>query len=169
MNETMTLEEFIDHPETMDFMVRRSEYLMEYFQNNPNIVLTQTLMGRYVIGYTDRKYSADVIKNLGSSYANSVPLVCGLLDTESLEAAGIYQVQQQPYLDLKGGGVLVGFVDTGIDYTKDIFIYEDRTSKIQYIYDQTVRGNTPEGFFLSTGTHPTGGNLYCSGNKFRKS
>ena len=44
--------------------------------------------------------------------------------------------------------MLVGFVDTGIDYTQDVFRYEDGTSKIRYIYDQTADGDLPPGFLL---------------------
>ena len=150
MNGTMFLEEFIDHPDTMDFVARRSEFLMDFLQNNPDVVLTQTLVGRYVIGYVNRYLSDQIAEQFGSSVISSSALVCGLLDQESLEAAGIYQVQRQPYLNLTGRGVLIGFVDTGIDYTNDVFVYEDGVSKIRFIYDQTVRGNTPEGFFFGT-------------------
>lgn len=145
------LAQFIDSPDTMDFLVRNNEYLIDFLKSNPDVVLTQTLGGRYVAAYTSSsKYADIVIKYFGASFVNAEPLIYGLLDVENLEAAGIYQVQQQPYLNLKGKGVLIGFVDTGIDYTKDIFRYEDGTSKIQYIFDQTARGNTPEGFFIGT-------------------
>ncbi len=142
------LVEFIDDPETLDFITLRSEVLMGIFENNPDIVYTQTLLGRYVLGYTNRENLNFMIENLGGSYVSTIPSVLGLLDIKALEEAGIIQVQQQPYLDLRGGGVLIGFVDTGIDYTKDIFIYEDGTSKIQYLFDQSERGNTPVGFFV---------------------
>ena len=142
--------EFIDNPETIDFISIQSEVLMGLLKDNPDILFTQTLLGRYVIGYTNRKNINLIIENLGGSYISTIPYVTGLLDFRSLEESGIIQVQQNPYLDLNGRGVLVGFVDTGIDYTKDVFIYEDGTSKIQYLYDQTERGNTPEGFFIGT-------------------
>ena len=144
------LAQFIDNPETMDFIVRQTEYLLDYLQKNPNVLLTQTLTGGYTVGYINRGNVSILIKSLGPAFINAESYVCGLMETESLEAAGILQVQQQPYLNLKGNGVLVGFVDTGIDYTKSSFIYEDGTSKIQYIYDQTARGNTPQGFFTGT-------------------
>lgn len=150
MNLDPALEQFIDSPETMDFLLRRNEYLMNYLQNNQNVVLTQTIGGRHVVGYVDNRYADIIIRYFGASFVNAETLIYGLLDLQSLEAAGIYQVQQQPYLNLTGKGVLLGFVDTGIDYTKDIFRYEDGTSKIQYIFDQTRRGNTPEGFFIGT-------------------
>ena len=43
------------------------------------------------------------------------------LQNESLEAANILQLQNQPVLQLKGEGVLVGMIDTGIDYTNACF------------------------------------------------
>jgi len=140
--------DFMDSSETMDFITRQSEYFLPFFVNNPNIVWAPALTGGYEIGYVNRKYSEEVTRNLGSSYANAVPLVCGLLDSESLDASGISQVQQQRYLNLKGQGVLIGFVDTGIDYTQSIFKHENGVSKIQYIYDQTAKGDIPEGFLF---------------------
>ena len=142
---------FVDLPDTMDFLVRINEYTREFVENNPAIEVTQRILDRYFIGYTNRENNEILRQFLGSSYVNASALVCGLLDLESLEAAGIYQVQRQPYLDLKGQGVLLGFVDTGIDYTKDTFIYEDGTSKIRYLYDQTaVSGVPPNGFLMGT-------------------
>jgi subtilisin family serine protease len=144
------LAQFINDPDTMDFIIRKNEYLLSFFQNNPDVVLTQTLGDIYLVGYVNRAKVGTIVEYLEEAFLNFESYVCGLLETESLEAAGIYQVQQQPYLNLKGRGVLIGFVDTGIDYTNEVFRYEDGTSKIQYIYDQTVRGNTPEGFFFGT-------------------
>jgi subtilisin family serine protease len=141
---------FLEHPDTIDFITLQSEVLMGILKDNPNIFFTQTLLGRYLVGYTNRQNINLIIQTLGGSFISSFPYVVGLLDIRTLEESGIIQVQQNPYLDLKGRGVLVGFVDTGIDYTQDTFIYEDGTSKIQYIFDQTGRGNTPEGFFLGT-------------------
>ena len=37
--------------------------------------------------------------------------------------------------NLDGSGILVGFIDTGIDYTHPSFINEDGTTRIKYIYD----------------------------------
>ena len=85
---------------------------------------------------------------LGTAFISSVSVVLGLLDRPALDAAGVSQVQSQPYLNLKGRGVLLGFVDTGIDYTQDVFRYADGSSKIQYIYDQTAEGEPPAGFVL---------------------
>ena len=69
---------------------------------------------------------------------------------QALEASGILQVQRQPYLSLRGQGVLMGVVDTGIDYTQNTFRYEDGTSKIVSIFDQTLPGTPPYEYLIGT-------------------
>ncbi|MGL5149701.1 MAG: S8 family peptidase [Clostridium sp.] len=51
---------------------------------------------------------------------------------------GIYQVLENDNLDLTGRGVLIGLVDTGIDYLNEEFINEDGTSRILTIWDQSI-------------------------------
>ena len=64
-----------------------------------------------------------------------------------IRAAG---VRQRPVKDLfegaTGRGAIVGFVDTGIDFTHPDF-YEDDSerSRVLYIWDQTARGSGPAG------------------------
>lgn len=150
MNEDQSLQEFINSPDTVDFIVRGSEDLDTFLIKNPNIIATQILAGRYVVCYANINDFESIINQLGTSYISSLSIVLGLLDRPGLEASGIIKIQQQPYLDLRGRGVLIGFVDTGIDYTQKVFCYEDGTSKIQYIYDQSIPGTPPEGFFIGT-------------------
>ena len=46
---------------------------------------------------------------------------------------------------------MIGIIDTGIDYTHPAFTYEDRTTKIYALWDQTIRdGEKPEGFLYGT-------------------
>lgn len=74
---------------------------------------------------------------------SSVPKLFTAIDTTSLEAAGILAVQFQPYLSLSGKGVLVGFLDSGIDYTHPAFRNENGTTRILRIWDQTIQDGTP--------------------------
>ncbi len=79
------------------------------------------------------------------------PRLFGLLDTSSLEASGITRLRNIPTLSLAGQGILVGIVDTGIDYTHSVFRHADGTSKIDSIWDQTIQdGTPPEGFSYGT-------------------
>ncbi len=55
---------------------------------------------------------------------------------------------QVPPLSLSGQGVLVGIVDSGIDYANPDFRNEDGTTRIAALWDQSVSGNPPEGYNL---------------------
>lgn len=88
------------------------------------------------------------VEELGYS---SVPKLFAPVDTVSLETAGILPAQLQPYLDLSGRGVLIGFLDSGIDYTHPAFRNPDGTTRIARIWDQTDQSGTPpEGFFYGS-------------------
>lgn len=140
----------LQNPDTIDIVLRKSDYVIDKLKEFPQIKYTQILSGRYIVAYINNADIRNIIDITGVAAINAFPLVLGLLDKEALQAAGILQVQQQPFLDLKGNGVLVGIVDTGIDYTNPSFIYEDGTSKIKYLYDQSILGNPPEGFYTGT-------------------
>lgn len=82
---------------------------------------------------------------------NSVPKCFTLLDMEALQQAGILQVQNYPTLELQGSGVLIGFVDTGIDYQNQIFRNLDGSTRIAGLWDQTIQeGTPPEGLLYGT-------------------
>ncbi len=65
---------------------------------------------------------------------------------DSLRASCINSVQSESGFGLTGKGVIVGIVDSGIDYTHTDFINEDGTSRILFIWDQTIEGSPPAGF-----------------------
>ncbi|MCI8818118.1 MAG: S8 family peptidase [Oscillibacter sp.] len=139
---------FIQAPDTVDFVTRATDAFFDYARSSNEVVVGQMLSQRYVLGYIKQENFHHLEEALGTAFLSSTSVVLGLLDRPALEAAGVSQVHSQPYLNLKGRGVLVGFVDTGIDYTQDVFRYEDGTSKIRYIYDQTADGDPPPGFLL---------------------
>ena len=58
-----------------------------------------------------------------------------------LEASGAPVFNNNPYLRLNGRGVLVGIIDTGIDYLNKEFQREDDTTRIVRIWDQTIQGD----------------------------
>lgn len=79
------------------------------------------------------------------------PNCYGLLDTLSMESSGITKLRNIPNFNLKGNGILIGMIDTGIEYTHNAFIKADGTSKIHSIWDQTIEsGYFPEGFYYGT-------------------
>lgn len=68
----------------------------------------------------------------------------------SLEASGILTVQGPP-LSLTGRGVLIGYIDTGIDYRNATFRYSNGDTRIAAIWDQSIQtGTPPEGFLYGS-------------------
>lgn len=69
---------------------------------------------------------------------------------ESLRISCITQVQSPSGFGLTGNGVIVGIIDSGIDFTHPDFINPDGSSRILFLWDQTVAGNPPAGFRYGT-------------------
>jgi subtilisin family serine protease len=91
--------------------------------------------------------------NLIQKYSYSILPTCfGLLDIGSLEASGVTRIQNSPYLNLTGQGVLIGIVDTGIDYRHEAFKNADGTTRIISIWDQTINNSLarPPSFYYGS-------------------
>lgn len=90
--------------------------------------------------------AADPITLSRFSY-NSIPKCYAPASLETLNRTGILPVQNYPTLQLKGKGILIGFLDSGIDYTNNVFRSPDGSTRIEAIWDQTVQNGTPpDGF-----------------------
>ena len=76
-------------------------------------------------------------------FYTTIPKLYTLLDTVNLDASGITQIQEQPVLGLTGQNIILGFIDTGIDYTHPAFRRSDGSSRICGLWDQTVQTGTP--------------------------
>ncbi|WP_297631593.1 S8 family serine peptidase [uncultured Clostridium sp.] len=82
----------------------------------------------------------DILKNVKEIvYVESSP-VYTLNRISPVEASGAYLFNNNPYLSLTGRDVIVGIIDTGIDYLNGEFINEDNTTRIVSMWDQTVKG-----------------------------
>ncbi|WP_373689075.1 S8 family serine peptidase [Clostridium sp. YIM B02551] len=65
--------------------------------------------------------------------------LCDIFPTDASQATQFYN---NVYLPLDGSGVIIGIIDTGIDYLNPEFINENGTSKVLEIWDQTIDGST---------------------------
>lgn len=70
--------------------------------------------------------------------------------TTSMNASCITSVQNNGPYRLKGDGVLLAIIDSGINYFHPDFRNEDGTTRIQYLWDQNIAGNPPVGFLTGT-------------------
>lgn len=142
--------------EIADFIVRYSpravDSLYELAQTRCVNLVSQEyaivhapLSGVLPLSFTQHTYSA-------------IPKLYGLQDTTPLEATGILPVFSQPNLMSTGQGILIGMIDTGIDYTNPLFQNPDGTSRILRLWDQTIESeNTPEAV---AGFQPFYGTVY---------
>ena len=79
------------------------------------------------------------------------PYCFGLSQMENLEAVGVSRVRRISGFDYRGTGILIGFVDTGIDYTHPVFLEANGVSRVVSIWDQAdSAGTPPEGFGFGT-------------------
>ena len=118
----------------------------------PNVVSDlcyNIVYGTVAVGY---ERLSTLPKNIFQSYSYSVfPHCYGLMDITSIDSTGISRLRGIPSLNLKGKGILIGIVDTGIDYTHEAFRNEDGTTRILSIWDQTIQSDrVVEGFYYGT-------------------
>lgn len=120
------------------------DFIISYV-DTPFITVTSDCIQRIDEDYDIFYYAREGLPDLnvaGYSYG-VIPKCFGLLDQTALEASGILRMQNQPALRLRGNGVLVGFIDTGIDYTNPLFRFSDGSTRILSIWDQELQSGTP--------------------------
>lgn len=109
----------------------------------------QVVNPRYTIVHQPVSDFSDIQKyNFSFS---SFPKCYGLMDQTNMEYIGVQKLRRQTFLNLLGKDVIIGFIDTGIDYQHEIFKNADNTSRVVRIWDQTIQtGTPPEGQYYGT-------------------
>lgn len=131
---------------SVDFVLRNNEFYVKRLPDYPELRKIAELNGLFTVVRVEDDDLEKVKSLLGTDHFYSFPTVLSLCDRQALEGAGIIQISEQPSLALTGRGVLIGIVDTGIDFTLDEFKSENGATRIVSIYDQTSDGPPPPGF-----------------------
>lgn len=108
----------------------------------------QTISNQYRSVYVESAYAAPLRLDRYSYFM--IPKCYAPLDMAALGQAGILQIQNYPTLQLLGEGVMIGFIDTGIDYTNPLFQNLDGSTRIEGIWDQTIQQAPPKGQAFGT-------------------
>lgn len=143
----LPLDEFVKLPTTVAFNVVNTDRFKVYVRDRPYIKLGTETANGVVVAYTNKNNLFKIFEELGYDFLEFFPKILSPLDSQSNEASGIAQILNQPILNLSGRGVVIGFIDTGIDYTKDAFKFEDGSTKILSIWDQTIDGERPDNMY----------------------
>lgn len=118
-----------------------ADYIVEYggieenIYNNYETDCVQLFNERYASFHLPVASMSTAVNLLPYS---AIPKLFGLMDTSSMDQSGITRLHQQPYLELEGQEVIVGVIDTGIDYTHPVFRNSDGSTRIIRIWDQSI-------------------------------
>lgn len=110
------------------------------------------LLGGYAIVVLPENEVEEFLKTPGILYAE-LPVRVYTTVEMGRSASCINNRPSAPYTpgNLSGEGVLVGIVDSGIDYAHPDFCNEDGTTRIAALWDQSIEtGNPPSGYGMGT-------------------
>ena len=129
-NQNVASEEFAD------FIISNNNFnLNDILQKNPS-TCGDFVGSQFSIIYVPMQEAAPITTEKYEYY--SIPNLYTTLDTSSMEASGILNSIEQPQLNLRGQGTIIGFIDTGIDYQNPLFRLSDGRSRILGVWDQTL-------------------------------
>lgn len=128
-----------------------SEFIIEYngtpeeFMREYDEYCAQTIGYRYGMVYAELD---DILPITPSKYSyKAVPKLYSEMDTQAVEATGAIRLQNVTGLNLKGQDIIIGIVDSGINYLHPAFRFSSGESRILSIWDQSASsGNMPDGF-----------------------
>ena len=125
----------------VDFIWRFNQSVLDLERRYPDYCI-QVINAFYAVFYVESR----IINRDQFQYNYEVfPALYTLLENENLEESGIIRLLENSVLKLQGEGVIVGIIDTGIDYTNQCFRKTDGSSRILEIWDQTDQsGRLPE-------------------------
>ncbi len=114
-----------------------------------NYGIVTTVEGPIAVLHTQMTNLAEIerlpfVTRIENSHALSLDLDRSVPDIGAPEVWN--QVKDTYGRNVTGTGVIIGFVDTGIDTTHPDFTFPNGTTKILYLWDQTTAGRPPAGF-----------------------
>lgn len=103
-----------------------------------NVSCIRNVGNRFIVAYAQR----DVFNYDRARVNLSIPTLYTTMDSSAVESTGVFRIRYNPYLGLSGRGIMIGFVDTGIDYMNPLFMNADNTTRIMGLWDQGDESGT---------------------------
>lgn len=150
MESTSNKDFLINDPESINFLI-------EYTGDIKNEVKDMEGVGVFLIDDTyailsmkDVDYD-QVIQQIEGIVYIELGGIYTLSDITPIEASNAQVFHKSSYLQLTGKDVIVGIIDTGIDYLNQEFMKNDGKTRILNIWDQGIEtGNHPKGMVYGT-------------------
>lgn len=120
--------------------------------NNVGVTDYMILNNQLAVVYVEDSFDENILENIYevSWFQESKAMSTMIEINENIEggetvstAAGVNFIEDNPYINVNGENVLIGIIDSGINYLHPDFINEDNTSKIVSIWDQESNTNSP--------------------------
>lgn len=151
------------------FKITSDDYFDLIIEYNNNLEVLRSFSSNSSYNILDDKYAIlytplnEQLENTYYLYGyNLLPDCNGLMSSitknyneviskTNIDPSGVLAIKNNIEYDLNGEGVLIGVIDTGIDYTNSTLLNPDNTSRIVSIWDQTIYSkNYPQGFYYGT-------------------
>ena len=102
----MTCDALVKSQEIMDFIIYNNPW---YYNYNPSDKIENACVievdENFSIGYG--KLSGDMKMSISNLGYQTIPKLYGIMDTSSMDAAGITSSLNQPFLNVRGQGVIM--------------------------------------------------------------
>lgn len=146
MNNRISCGEFFTSDKYNNYLVEYDGDISKYTGEDGKICAFK-LDENYAVFAVLRDSAEEILKNTKEIIYIEKNSLYTLCYTSPLEAAKINFFHKNQFLNLTGQGVLVGIVDTGVNYLSPELSYEDNTSRILKIWDQSEdKIKAPQGF-----------------------
>ena len=137
-----TIEEFLKDyaspDEIIGILVEFSDKKKFMELNNMKNTQVITISESYGLVYTPIGNIPNLTDYIVEQVDDINPPIFTLINETPAEASNGLNYHVNPYITLNGNGVLVGFIDTGIDYLNTEFQKEDDSTRILRIWDQSL-------------------------------
>jgi len=127
-----------------EYLLQSTQPIEDLTRNYPGLIF-RTIADQVINVEVPEGAENDIQRLQSNTRFLSVPTLYGLYAREALADSNILMFHDYPFGPLTGKGIIIGFVDTGIDYTNKLFQNADNTTRILSIWDQTLTGNIPQG------------------------
>ncbi|GAA0086110.1 hypothetical protein UT300007_25490 [Clostridium sp. CTA-7] len=154
-NVNFTTPEYVfSNPSYMHYLVQYEGNKYNKLDNTPGVYVTViddnyavvSILSGMLEDIENTKSVLDLVNNLYNSEDFMIvyvlpPEIYTLQEISAVEASDVSYLQEELPLKLTGKGVVVGIIDTGIDYLNEEFMDSEGKTRINAIWDQTISSN----------------------------